>query len=78
MLLCRNRPIGYLGTWGFAILAPTTVVQIVTEIAAERRTYLPLAAFAVLFVVGIYRLVRWLLERSAQESVAGPGMGNAR
>ena len=43
-LLWRNDPIGYLGTWMFAILSPTLVIPITTEMAAERRMYLPLAA----------------------------------
>jgi Flp pilus assembly protein TadD len=58
VLLWRNRPLGYLGTWVFAILAPTSVVPIVTEMAAERRLYLPLAAFAVLIVVAGFVLVQ--------------------
>ena len=65
-LLWRNRPAGYLGTWVFAILAPTTVVPILTEMAAERRMYLPLAAILVLFVVGGYLALQALLKRSAR------------
>jgi tetratricopeptide (TPR) repeat protein len=58
-LLWRNNPIGYLGTFVFAILAPTSVVPIVTEMAAERRMYLPLAALSAIFIVGGY----WLAQR---------------
>jgi Flp pilus assembly protein TadD len=58
-LLWRNHPVGYLGTWMFAILSPTLVIPIVTEMAAERRMYLPLAAIAALFVVGSYRLCQF-------------------
>ena len=36
VLLWRNHPFGYLATWVFAILAPTSLVPIVTEVAAER------------------------------------------
>lgn len=41
-----HRPwIGFLGTWFFFILAPTSsFVPIVTEVGAERRMYLPLVA----------------------------------
>lgn len=57
VLLWRNRPLGYLGTWVFAILSPTFVIPIITEIAAERRMYLALVAPCVLFVVGGYQLL---------------------
>ncbi len=52
----RRRPwIGFLAAWFFVILAPTsTIVPIVTEVAAERRMYLPLAAIVVLVVVGLH------------------------
>jgi tetratricopeptide (TPR) repeat protein len=63
VLLWLNKPVGFLATWVFAILAPTTVVPIVTEIAAERRMYLPLAALSVLFVVGVFRLAQLLWRR---------------
>jgi tetratricopeptide (TPR) repeat protein len=50
----RHRPVAYLCTWFFVTLAPTsTVVPIATEVAAERRMYLPLAACVVLAVVGV-------------------------
>jgi tetratricopeptide (TPR) repeat protein len=53
-LLWRNNPVGFLGTWVFAILAPTSIIPIVTEMAAERRMYLPLVALVALVVVGVY------------------------
>jgi Flp pilus assembly protein TadD len=62
VLLWRNRPLGYLGTWIFAILSPTFVIPIITEIAAERRMYLPLIAIAVVFVVGGYLLTSELIR----------------
>ncbi len=54
VLLWRNAPVGYLLTWIFVILSPTSVVPIFTEMAAQRRMYLPLAAVVVLLVVGGY------------------------
>ena len=60
VLLWRNHPAGFLGTAAFAILSPTFVIPIPSEIAAERRMYLPLAAIAVLVVVGGYCWVRRL------------------
>lgn len=41
----RRHPLGFVGAWFFVILGPTsTVLPIVTEVAAEHRMYLPLAA----------------------------------
>jgi tetratricopeptide (TPR) repeat protein len=66
VLLWRNRPAGFLGTWIFAILAPTTVIPIVTEMAAERRMYLPLAALLSLFVVSGYLLTEAIWRSSVR------------
>ena len=51
-----SRPaLGYLGAWFFITLSPTSsFVPIVSEVAAERRLYLPLAGVVVLIVVGVY------------------------
>jgi tetratricopeptide (TPR) repeat protein len=58
----RRPALGFLGAWFFVILAPTSsVVPIATEIIAEHRMYLPLAAISVLAAVGLYR---WLGEKS--------------
>lgn len=56
-----QRPLlGFLGAWVFITLSPTSsVVPIATEVGAERRMYLPMAALAVLAVVA----VRWLVVR---------------
>ena len=72
VLLWRNSPVGYLGCCMFAILAPTSVVPIITEVAAERRMYLPLAAFVALFVLGCFWLVQLISHRSetAKNSLA--------
>ena len=59
VMLWRNRPLGFLGTLIFAILSPTLIVPVVTEMAAERRMYLPLLALVVLFVLGGYELAQW-------------------
>jgi protein O-mannosyl-transferase len=55
--LRRNWPSGFLAASFFLILAPTLIIPIVTEVAAERRMYLPLAAVVTLVVVGAYRLI---------------------
>jgi tetratricopeptide (TPR) repeat protein len=50
--LVRCPRIGFLGAWFFVTLAPTSsIVPIATEVGAERRMYLPLAALVVLAVV---------------------------
>ena len=51
----KNRRVAFLGTWFFVTLAPSSsFVPIATEVGAERRMYLPLAALVVL-VVGVAR-----------------------
>jgi tetratricopeptide (TPR) repeat protein len=69
-LLWRNHPVGYLGTAAFAILSPTFVIPIPTEVAAERRMYLALAAILVLVVVGGYCLMLRLTERTSARRAA--------
>jgi Flp pilus assembly protein TadD len=53
-----HRPgLGFLGLWFFAILAPTSsVIPVSTQVAAEHRMYLPLAAVIVLVVLGAHAL----------------------
>ena len=70
ILLYRNTPIGFLGTFVFAILSPTFVIPIVTEMAAERRMYLPLAAILAAVIVGGYRWIEAYSSRlTPQQSV---------
>jgi tetratricopeptide (TPR) repeat protein len=52
----RNS-IGFVGVATVLILSPTMIVPIITEVAAERRMYLPLAAITPVMVVGIYGLL---------------------
>jgi tetratricopeptide (TPR) repeat protein len=73
-LLWRRHPVGYLAACVFAVLAPTLLVPIVTEVAAERRMYLPLAALVTLVVVGGYAVVEkaaWHLGSHASGPVSG-------
>ena len=54
----RRLPLGFAGAWFFGILAPSSsVLPIVTEVAADHRMYLPLAAIVSLIVIGGYALV---------------------
>jgi tetratricopeptide (TPR) repeat protein len=66
-LLIRRRPAAILGFWFFAILAPTSsFLPLPTEIASERRMYLPLIAVAALVVLGGYALVTRISTRAAR------------
>jgi tetratricopeptide (TPR) repeat protein len=68
---CWRRPrLGFAGAWFFLTLAPSSsVVPVVTEIAAQRRVYLALAAVIALVVVGGFLALR---------SWAGAGQGRVR
>jgi protein O-mannosyl-transferase len=56
--LWRRTAWGFAGAWFFAILAPTSsVVPVATELIAEHRMYLPLAAVVTVAVVGLDRLL---------------------
>ena len=58
--LRRLPAAGFLGAWVFITLSPTSsVVPIGSEVGAERRMYLPLAALVVLLVL----CARWLAGR---------------
>ncbi len=67
LLALRFRPqAGFLLTSFFVLLAPTSsVIPIVTEVGAERRMYLPLAALLVLIVCTLFRAgASWLRHPS--------------
>jgi len=63
VLALRRWPaLGWLGVAFLAVLAPSSsIVPIATQTLAEHRMYLPLAAIALLAVLGAYR---WLGSRS--------------
>ena len=67
-LFWRRNAVGFVGVWMLLILSPTLVVPIVTEVAAERRMYLPLAALVTLFVAGGYWLVQQCAGRLSSSS----------
>jgi protein O-mannosyl-transferase len=75
--LWRWPKIGFLGAWFFAILAPTSsIVPVATQVIAEHRMYLPLAAVITVVTCGGY-LAGWelvhrgLLSRRAAGVLAG-------
>jgi Tfp pilus assembly protein PilF len=71
--LVRRHPLGFLGAWFFVILAPTSsVLPIVTEVAAEHRMYLPLAAIVACVIVGGHVLLRRATGAPPSSSGFGP------
>jgi protein O-mannosyl-transferase len=61
VLVVRRHPAGFVGASFFLVLAPTSsVVPILTEVAAEHRMYLPLAAVIAAVVVGMFIVGRRL------------------
>jgi tetratricopeptide (TPR) repeat protein len=65
-LIARWRwpALGFLGTWFFMILAPTSVVPGTMQMIVEHRMYLPLAAVITLAVLGVHAAVgrrSWLV-----------------
>lgn len=62
----RRHWSGFLGVWFFCILAPTSsFIPIVTEVAAERRMYLPLASVVVLIVMVGWSALKLLPSRAS-------------
>jgi tetratricopeptide (TPR) repeat protein len=73
ILLWRRSAIGYLGAWFFIILSPTLVVPMPSEVMAERRMYLPLAAIVALAILGGYEaLTRGQSRLAKLESLSPP------
>jgi protein O-mannosyl-transferase len=70
VLLWRNHPAGYLCTAILVILAPTSLIPIPLEMAAERCMYLPLSALLILVVVGGYQLTQWAVSAAKSGSNA--------
>ncbi|RLB47257.1 MAG: hypothetical protein DRI90_26535 [Deltaproteobacteria bacterium] len=67
----RRPRLGFLGAWFFVILAPTSsILPIITEPAAERRLYLPVAAMIVLAVLSGRALLKGLPVLDRQRQVA--------
>lgn len=71
VVVYRRKPaIGFLGVWVFLLLAPTSsLIPVNTEVGAERRMYLPLAALAILSVAGVSLLVKSFNAKFARRSL---------
>jgi protein O-mannosyl-transferase len=65
--LVRHPRWGFCGAWFFLILAPTSSIFPLNDLAAERRMYLSLAAIVVLLVLGGYRIICWIMQRGNRE-----------
>lgn len=63
--LSRRHPAGFLGFAFFGILAPTSTIVPIADLACEHRVYVPLAALVALVVVGGFSLVRHEARRAA-------------
>ena len=74
--LKRCREVGFLGVWFFLILAPTSSVMPIVDLAVEHRMYLPLAAVVTLIVIGVHRLAPLILPslRDTQRAARWAGV----
>jgi len=63
--LMKNPPLGFAGVWFFLILAPTSSILPLEDLAFEHRLYLPLASLVLLGVVGGYEISRWIFPSSS-------------
>jgi tetratricopeptide (TPR) repeat protein len=59
-LLYKRHPSGFLFAWFFIILAPTSSIIPIPDIAFEHRMYLPLASVVIICVFGGYEGGRYL------------------
>jgi tetratricopeptide (TPR) repeat protein len=66
--LVRRSWLGFLGAWFFLILAPTSSIMPLSDLAFDHRMYLPLAAVVVLGVIGGYVLVDTLARHPSSEA----------
>jgi protein O-mannosyl-transferase len=71
--LVRRPKLGFLGGWFFLILAPTSSILPLADLAFLHRMYLPLAAIVVLAVLGGERAA----DAMARRGVLGPWGGGA-
>jgi protein O-mannosyl-transferase len=64
VLSFRRLPlVSFWGAWFFLILAPSSSILPIADLAFEHRMYLPLAAIVVLVVVGTHEAIELLIAR---------------
>lgn len=61
--LVRRPPWGFVGAWFFLILAPSSSVMPIVDLAFEQRMYLSLASIACVVTVVLFRLCQRISER---------------
>lgn len=61
----RSSAIGFLGVWWFLLLAPSSSVIPLKDVAAEHRMYLPLMAPVALIVIGSWHAINRLARSAA-------------
>ncbi len=73
--VARRRAAGLAGASAFAILAPTSSVMPIQDLASEHRMYLPLAAVTAIVVAGGFlaggRLLRYLVASDDHRNTVG-------
>lgn len=76
ILLIRRPEYGFWGVWFFVILSPSSsIVPVVTEVAAERRMYLPLLGVVFLVVLLVsWGLRRWMRGDQRRTATAGAAL----
>ncbi len=76
--VCRRTWWGFLGAWFFLILAPTSTIMPLQDVAFEHRMYLSLAAVAVFVVLGVAALLRLAEEKGLlsprAQGILGPAL----
>jgi tetratricopeptide (TPR) repeat protein len=73
--LIRRSPAAFLGAIFFCVLAPSSsVLPVATEVAAEHRMYLPLAAVIAAVAIGAVTLARQRLARATWRSAGAAGL----
>ena len=63
LALHRQAWVGFWGAWFFLILAPTSSIFPIADVAFEHRMYLPLATVVVLVVVGGHEALEYVFRR---------------
>jgi len=70
-MLISRRPLGFLGSTFFLVLAPTSSIMPIRDLAVEHRMYLPLAAVVTFLVIAVYCLLKRAGAQRFQFMMAG-------
>jgi Tfp pilus assembly protein PilF len=75
--LVRRPKWGFAGAWFFLVLAPTSSIMPIKDLAFEHRMYLPLAAIATVCVVAAYGLGKRCVRRMTASPETRKFLGRA-